>query len=422
MAMQRTWMLRAHWDDERGDDRELEVIVDLGNQEADVRCSKTKRILLRKVRTNLKPVDLLPGKRMAIGPCGMARVIDVASDRTKEYMEQMAETAHLMIKTTPMHGMSEIIEQLVKQDLELASIWNVGTKASSIQKSSMDVETDRFHLNESDAFHVEEADHLAMAAGNSPCAPTASFEGTLMQNEKIGDVLVSPGARESEEDMACSCFDHGNPGTKLWVVETVGPCAKAVGQSMARKDYVAHITPFPGCENMLNCANSTTAQEIEANFGSQSCCIIKPHAMCKAGSIVRILEARFEVVNLKVVTWCAKEADTFLTLYRGCVPSYSEHVRQMSSGRFLAVHVAGHRAFEGLRALCGARDPSIAQILDPTSLRARFGTDRVRNAVHCTDLLEECSFELNYIFGGFRCHEMTNNDYTWTDGGSTSHI
>lgn len=389
---------------------------------ADVRCSKTKRILLRKVRTNLKPVDLLPGRRMALGSCGMARVIDVASERTKECMERVAERSQLMIKTTSKHGMSEIIEQLVEQGLELASIWNVNPNASSIQWSSLDVETDQFFGNEAEFCHVEEADRVAMDAGNSPCPTTASFEGIPMRKDDVDNVLVNPGARDSEEDMACNCIDHGDTDTKLWFAETVGPCAKAVGQSMACKGYITHMAPFPGCESMLNRTNSIPVLKIEGNVGSHSCCIVKPHAMCKAGHIVRTLETYFEVVNLKVVTWCAKEADTFLTLYRGCVPSYSENVREMSSGRFLAVHVAGHRAFERLRALCGARDPSIAQILDPTSLRACFGTDRVRNAVHCTDLLEECSFELNYIFGGFSFHEMTNNDYTLTDGGSTSHI
>ena len=36
--------------------------------------------------------------------------------------------------------------------------------------------------------------------------------------------------------------------------------------------------------------------------------------------------------------------------------------------------------------LCGPHDPEMAKTVRPKSLRAVFGKDRVKNAVHCTDL------------------------------------
>lgn len=42
----------------------------------------------------------------------------------------------------------------------------------------------------------------------------------------------------------------------------------------------------------------------------------------------------------------------------------------------------------------------VAQELRPTSLRARFGSDRVRNAVHCSDLPEDGPLEVS---GGVGC-------------------
>ena len=70
------------------------------------------------------------------------------------------------------------------------------------------------------------------------------------------------------------------------------------------------------------------------------------------------------------------------------------------------------------------RDPDIARILRPTTLRAKFGRDKVhcargwvcawdggqavlipqswrsqvRSAVHCTDLDEDCNLEIDYFF------------------------
>lgn len=43
-------------------------------------------------------------------------------------------------------------------------------------------------------------------------------------------------------------------------------------------------------------------------------------------------------------------------------------------------------------------DPEIAKNLRGNTLRARFGIDKVRNAVHCTDLPEDGTLEVEYFF------------------------
>jgi len=53
---------------------------------------------------------------------------------------------------------------------------------------------------------------------------------------------------------------------------------------------------------------------------------------------------------------------------------------------------------ETFRSLSGPMDPEIAKSLRPNTLRARFGVDRVRNAVHCTDLPEDGVLESQYFF------------------------
>lgn len=51
-----------------------------------------------------------------------------------------------------------------------------------------------------------------------------------------------------------------------------------------------------------------------------------------------------------------------------------------------------------LREVCGPHDPEQAKSLRPKSIRALFGKDKVRNAVHCTDLLEDALIEVEYFF------------------------
>lgn len=37
-------------------------------------------------------------------------------------------------------------------------------------------------------------------------------------------------------------------------------------------------------------------------------------------------------------------------------------------------------------------------MIRPKTIRARFGVNAVKNAVHCTDLEEDCFLELEYFF------------------------
>ncbi len=75
---------------------------------------------------------------------------------------------------------------------------------------------------------------------------------------------------------------------------------------------------------------------------------------------------------------------------------------QLSSGRFIAMHVSSkdvtEDSVEALRELCGPMDPELGRHIHPDSLRAQFGVDKTRNAMHCTDLEEDAQLELSYIF------------------------
>jgi nucleoside-diphosphate kinase len=74
-------------------------------------------------------------------------------------------------------------------------------------------------------------------------------------------------------------------------------------------------------------------------------------------------------------------------------------IDHLASGPAVALEVRQENAVEKFRKLCGPYDPEIARKLEPNTLRAKFGVDRVLNAVHCTDLPEDGKLEVHFIFG-----------------------
>lgn len=73
-------------------------------------------------------------------------------------------------------------------------------------------------------------------------------------------------------------------------------------------------------------------------------------------------------------------------------------VDELCSGPCIALEVRAEDAVPTFRAFAGPYDVEIGQHIRPSTLRAKFGHDRVRNAVHCTDLPEDGRLECEYFF------------------------
>ncbi|KAK4475254.1 hypothetical protein MN116_002328 [Schistosoma mekongi] len=134
-------------------------------------------------------------------------------------------------------------------------------------------------------------------------------------------------------------------------------------------------------------------------------CIIRPHAVSdgltgKIWSAIR--EKGFIVTAARLYRLSKADAAEFLKVYKGVVQEYPEMLDQLSSGPCIALEIAFpdangivHQAF---REFTGPMDPEIAKFLRPNTLRARFGVNKVKNAIHCTDLPEDTELEVNYFF------------------------
>lgn len=138
-----------------------------------------------------------------------------------------------------------------------------------------------------------------------------------------------------------------------------------------------------------------------AAFNNCTCAVIKPHAVQKGqvGQIIdAILSEGFEVSAIQTFFLDRPTADEFYEVYRGVLPEYNSLAEHLTTGMCVALEVRQENAVESFRNLCGPHDPEIAKTIRPNTIRAKFGVDRVKNAIHCTDLAEDGQLEVEYFF------------------------
>jgi nucleoside-diphosphate kinase len=118
-----------------------------------------------------------------------------------------------------------------------------------------------------------------------------------------------------------------------------------------------------------------------------------------AGKIIdAILQEGFEISALEMFTIDKPTAEEFFEVYKGVVPEFVAMTEHMTTGPCIVMEVRQENVVKAFRDLAGPLDPEIAKNLRPHTLRARFGVDKVKNAIHCTDLPEDGTLESEYFF------------------------
>ena len=107
-----------------------------------------------------------------------------------------------------------------------------------------------------------------------------------------------------------------------------------------------------------------------------------------------ILAAGFEISAMEIFQMSRAVIEEFYCVYKGVIPEYLPIIENFTSGPTLALEIRQQNAVNSFRELCGPHDPEIAKHLRPETIRAKFGLDRVRNAVHCTDMSEDGCLEV----------------------------
>lgn len=195
---------------------------------------------------------------------------------------------------------------------------------------------------------------------------------------------------------------------KVWR-EFIGPTNCETARNTSPRTIRA-LFGTDGTKNAVHGSDSLSSASRELNviFGrlrSQaalnncSCLVIKPHAIQEAGKIIdMLLQEGFEISCMEMFYLDKIQAEEFLEVYKGVLPEYSAIIDHITTGPIIAMEVRQENVVNSLRAVCGPHDPEIARALRPNTIRALFGKDRVKNAVHCTDLPEDGILEVQYFF------------------------
>ncbi|KAH3756745.1 nucleoside diphosphate kinase 7 [Pelomyxa schiedti] len=135
--------------------------------------------------------------------------------------------------------------------------------------------------------------------------------------------------------------------------------------------------------------------------------VIKPHCVMSGqyGKVVSsISRFGFNITAMRLVQLTSVQCQEFLEVYKGVIHNFQEVVAEMISGPCIALELSHpeatpeHPAQSIFRGICGPHDPLIARNIRPETLRATFGVNAVKNAVHCTDLPEDSQLDLEYFF------------------------
>ncbi|KAL4712712.1 hypothetical protein ACJJTC_008009 [Scirpophaga incertulas] len=189
------------------------------------------------------------------------------------------------------------------------------------------------------------------------------------------------------------------PGTirALYGTDAVRNCAHAsscLETAMEDIDYFFPASPLDS--NRLR---------LTATLSNCTLCIVKPHAIRegKLGAVLESIgEGGFDITALNMLIVENINAAEFYEVYKGIVPEYKGMVEELSSGSCVAMEIVAkekniNTAVE-FRKLVGPSDPEIARLLRPHTLRAKFGKNKVQNAIHCSDLPEDGLLEVEYFF------------------------
>ncbi|KAJ7560338.1 hypothetical protein O6H91_04G125100 [Diphasiastrum complanatum] len=188
--------------------------------------------------------------------------------------------------------------------------------------------------------------------------------------------------------------------------------AKVIAPSSLRAQFGTD-----GTKNACHGSDSTETAKLELAFffvdrtlGScarmRNCtlCIIKPHALLEGsmGAILDLILQNFDITAMELLTFSRTNATDFYEIYKGVCSDYHAMVHELASGPFLACEVCNKKGdtnpVEVVRELCGPIDPQVCKMLRPDTIRAQFGTNKVKNAIHCTDLPEDGVLESQFIF------------------------
>ncbi|KAJ3217379.1 thioredoxin domain-containing protein 6 [Clydaea vesicula] len=195
----------------------------------------------------------------------------------------------------------------------------------------------------------------------------------------------------------------------------VSPYPDGIQRGESRPHLINHDATFHSRENSTKTEKkpeeqkdvdnalqtSDNVQNNEKTFPTRTLALIKPDAYGsgkKDQIVAKIIESGFTIIQEKEAHWNLDKAKAFYKEHEG-KPFYDELTEWMSSAPIYTLVLEKNDAVTAWRTLAGPTNSVKARESAPESIRALFGTDGSKNAVHGSDSDNSASREINIVFG-----------------------
>ncbi|XP_036609420.1 nucleoside diphosphate kinase 7 isoform X3 [Trichosurus vulpecula] len=157
------------------------------------------------------------------------------------------------------------------------------------------------------------------------------------------------------------------------------------------------VTIFSRQLHLIDYGDQYTARQL-CSRKEKTLALLKPDAVRHAGEIINMInEAGFKISKLKMMMLSRKEATDFYVDHLS-KPFYNELLHFITISPVIAMEILGDDAINEWKKLMGPANPGMARTDFPTSIRARFGTDNIRNTVHGPDSFATAAKQLELFF------------------------
>lgn len=180
------------------------------------------------------------------------------------------------------------------------------------------------------------------------------------------------------------------------------PTGEGISSVLPRDKYPKSLD-LRSLENFMHREDMTHSSH-EYSFGGlplqETYAMIKPiTAQTSGDEIISILKGHgFTILGQIMIPLTSELAEGFYAEHRG-KPFYSNLIKYMTSRPIIGLKLLRHGAISGWRLLMGPTDRTTAvNERGNDSIRALYGMDGTRNAVHGSDSLQSANRELQYFF------------------------
>ncbi|XP_068182286.1 nucleoside diphosphate kinase homolog 5 [Antennarius striatus] len=139
-------------------------------------------------------------------------------------------------------------------------------------------------------------------------------------------------------------------------------------------------------------------QPIRHIYVERTLAIIKPDAVPKAEEIEDfILKSGFIILQKRTMQLSPEQCSDFYEDHYGKV-SFPRLTAFMSSGPIIAMTLARHNAIAHWKSIMGPQNSKEARQIHPQSLRAKYGTNELKNALHGSETMYDAVREIKFMF------------------------